>query len=95
MTDAKREPITRPACGTLAGYAKHRYYGESPCDPCKAGNTEYQRTWMEINGRSVDNKLRQTARQRALRRLAKEFPDRYQVVLSEELAALGVLAVEQ
>lgn len=29
--------------GTMAAYARHYYYGETPCDPCKAAAAEYKR----------------------------------------------------
>lgn len=34
---------TETACGTHRGYARHRYYGEEPCQPCRTANTAYKR----------------------------------------------------
>lgn len=29
-------------CGSYRGYARHRYYGETPCDACREANAEYK-----------------------------------------------------
>lgn len=38
--DTRTPPVLRPNCGTVAGYERHRSYGEHPCDPCRDANRE-------------------------------------------------------
>lgn len=41
---AKAQPGRPPvACGTPAGYEKHRRNGETICDPCRDARNEYRR----------------------------------------------------
>lgn len=39
-----RRPI--PRCGTTAALARHRRYGEVPCEPCLDAGRRYQRDYM-------------------------------------------------
>lgn len=32
-------------CGTVAGYARHKRFGEEPCDACRAKHNEYHREY--------------------------------------------------
>ncbi len=58
-------------CGSFAAYWRHRRKGEEPCQACKTAATAYI-------------KLRAAERQRAWRRLASEYPERFRELLTEE-----------
>lgn len=77
----------RPAaCGTRAGYMRHKRAGEDACEPCKEANRAYFRVWRrthpDVYGRRYN---RGAARGRALTRLAREQPDRFRELYDEEL----------
>ena len=57
-------------CPSLGAYWRHRRRGEEPCQGCKAAAI-----------RQI--KLRADERQQALKRLAKEYPERYAEILKE------------
>lgn len=75
------------ACGTYSGYQRHRRLGELTCDACRKANREYQRQHRASRPdlRAVQQE-RHRARQRALWRLAREYPERYLRLTAEELA---------
>lgn len=50
---AKRRKVA--LCGTTAGYTRHKRLKESPCDPCRAANAEYQRAWWAKKKQAADN----------------------------------------
>jgi WhiB family redox-sensing transcriptional regulator len=43
--------MRREPCGTHAGYQTHLRHGEASCEPCRAANTEYNRTARETRKR--------------------------------------------
>ena len=45
-----RTPRQRPPCGTASGYRSHLWYGETPCDPCKAAHPAYKTEWRRQRG---------------------------------------------
>jgi hypothetical protein len=63
-------------CGTLAGYDRHRRAGEATCAACK-------------DAKAIYNYDRTTARNRALKRLAAEYPERFRELLAEEHEAVA------
>lgn len=77
--------------GTPQGYQKHlkvREWGD-PCDDCKAAHAKMIKDYRERKGRdrSQEND-RRTARNRALTRLAQEYPERTHHLIQEELKNL-------
>lgn len=76
-------------CGTYAGYQYHKKHGEDGCEPCRVANSTYQRD------RRRDPKVRQreyerkAARERAVWRLAAEYPGRFRELVEAELAGGG------
>lgn len=66
-------------CGTRAGYTRHLRNGETPCEECKGANTLWQRLYRARTGRQYE-----TARSRALTRLAQKHPDEYRAIYREE-----------
>lgn len=41
----KRSKKNPPTCGTESGYQRHRYYGETRCEPCKTAHSLYVGAW--------------------------------------------------
>lgn len=74
-------------CGTYKGYQRHRRRDEQACQPCLDANAARNR-----NRRANDSAARvadaalSSARGRAFRRLAREFPDRWRELFAEERA---------
>lgn len=79
MSAAKAAPVTRPQCGTDAGYFRHYRADERPCEPCRAAH-------IAINAD------RDAARQRAHTRLASEYDRRWRELYAEELERRGLKA---
>ena len=50
------EPMMVPDCGTRAGYQRHKYYFEEPCEPCMAAHREYQNEWRRARERRLRNR---------------------------------------
>lgn len=40
-----------PKCGTVAGYSRHRYIGESTCNSCRIAKNKYQQNRKKSYGR--------------------------------------------
>lgn len=75
-------------CGTPSGYSRHLKQGEPRCDACKAAWAEYQRAYRASDPRHREKRAKnEAARMRALWRLRKEFPKRYQELYNEERRA--------
>lgn len=66
-------------CGTRAGYIRHVKAGEPACDDCRAAHTLYMRLYRARGGHAYDS-----ARQRALSRLARMHPTEYRALVAEE-----------
>lgn len=74
------------ACGTRAGYMRHKRRGEEPCEPCAEANRAYFRAWRRTHPDVYKRRHSQgAARGRALTRLAQEQPGRYRALYGEEL----------
>jgi len=74
-----------PPCGTTAGYQRHLRNGETADRACLDAVSEYQRNYRQANPRyKVRARRRDVIRQRAMRRLAREYPARYLQLLDEE-----------
>lgn len=67
--------------GTYSGAQRHRKEGETPCDPCKAAAAEYQRAWRQS---APHDRVRTSARTKALWRLAALHHDEYMALYAEE-----------
>ena len=79
------ESVSDDRCGTYAGYQAHKWRGDNPCEPCRAANAAYHREHRKQKPRrnSVDTR-RAKLRNRALARLADEYPKRFAQLLREE-----------
>jgi len=66
-------------CGTRAGYLRHIRAREPACDECNGANTLYMRLYRARTQRRYE-----TARSRALTRLAQNHPDEYRAYYREE-----------
>jgi hypothetical protein len=74
-------------CGTHPGYQAHRKRGEDACEACKAANREYMNDWMARNPeKRAAYKQKAVIRDRALERLAREYPERFMELYFEEEA---------
>lgn len=93
-------------CGTYAGYQTHKRRNEEACADCKRANSEYSQQYRGSKPRAehfrlypTDEELRlsqqrrlarSSARNRALRRLGREYPDRLAELVAEEAAKDGL-----
>jgi len=68
--------------GTYAGALKHRYDGETPCQPCKDASAAYQR---EFRATRTDWRVREAARKRAMSKLAMLHHDDFDRLYGEEM----------
>lgn len=86
MTGEERTGRPAAACGTYAGYQRHRARGEPTCVECKAANASY------VRARRATPQGRQSARDavsaqgRALRALASRHPSEYRQLYVRALA---------
>lgn len=80
MTHQDSAPLL---CGTRAGYIRHVRAGEPPCEDCKAAHTLYMRLWRARGGRAKSNAV-QSARGKAMHRLARMHPTDYRALYREE-----------
>ena len=70
------------ACGTPAGYHRHRRAGEAACEQCKAGLAGYQAQYRADT--AAHQAYRRRTEQAALRALAKAHRDEYLSLLAQE-----------
>ena len=78
------------AHGTHRGYTACRKRPEGSCLRCRRANAAHAAEWRAANPAARDLCIaRDAARDRALRRLAKQFPAEFQALHKEELAALS------
>jgi hypothetical protein len=76
-------------CGTYGAYQAHRKRGQEPCDACRAANAAYERQYRKNSPELYARELAaQYAKERALRRLASEYPERFTELLNEERLAV-------
>lgn len=71
--------VVRKPCGTKQAYQQHLAAGEEPDEACKRANADYTQDYNRRTGNS-------TARGRAHRKLAKQYPDEYTSVQAQERA---------
>ena len=88
---ARKPPKTRPVCGTVEGYRRHRGAGEVTCDRCKEANAAYMREYRsrpEWSGSktALNDSKRRAAQRAAVRRLIQEYAQRYEELVAEELS---------
>lgn len=75
--------------GTVSGYERHRRDGEDACADCKRARADYQADYEARNPEYAERgRRRSAARYRAMRRLALEFPKRFNELVSDELGKL-------
>jgi hypothetical protein len=74
--------------GTYAAYQRHKREGVPPCEQCRQANTRYQRRFLAFRPEVREaGRARHRERSRALERLAREYPKRFQELVEEERAA--------
>jgi hypothetical protein len=88
-------------CGTYAGYQTHKRRHEESCAECKRANTEYSQQHRGCKPRAeryrlypTDEELglcneRRLARNRALRKLGREYPERLAELVAEEVSKVA------
>lgn len=75
--------------GTKAGHEAHKRAGEQSCDMCRHAESIYIREWRNRNrDRQQSIEARQHARERAMRKLARQYPRKFKKLLDAELAAM-------
>jgi hypothetical protein len=76
--------------GSIAAYTRHRRADEDPCDACKAAWNTYQSDYKKAHpeNRPRENQY-SAARGRALQRLRREFPRRFNELFAEEKRAMS------
>lgn len=72
-------------CGTYSGYQKHKRRGEPACEPCTIANREYHREYRDRPHARAEARRVNSARQRALWRLADLHREDYLRLCDEEL----------
>lgn len=80
--------MTDPRCGQpgTAGYQAHRREGTEICQPCRDAYNAYTRARLHNDEKArTRHNRRKEARDRAKRRLAAEYPERYRQLVAEEL----------
>lgn len=73
----RKPSVQRHNCGTNQGYAAHLRYDETTCRPCRDAHSAY----------GADSTA---ARERAYRRLAAEYVERFHDLYEEELNLRGI-----
>jgi hypothetical protein len=72
-------------CGTYSAYQRHVRTGETPCEPCRAAAAVKQREYRQNNPDAYRRELdSRAARDRALERLAREYPHRFAELVADE-----------
>lgn len=71
--------------GTPAGYQAHRKAGEDACSACRTAAAEYAREYRKKPEQRRRASTYNSARSRALTRLAKLHPAQFEILLNEEL----------
>lgn len=69
--------------GTVTGYKQHVKRSETPCQPCRDANAAMMREHRQGN---KTYQAANAARHRALERLAREYPERFQEIHAAERA---------
>ncbi len=75
------------ACGTYAGYQRHKRAHTEPCPDCRAANAAWTREYRARTGATTYTDTSK-ARARARRRLAEMYPTVYLALIAEERALL-------
>jgi hypothetical protein len=71
-------------CGTTSAYRQHWRKGEEPCAPCRLAWNAYMRGYRKTPAARAAATAYNTARTRALERLAKRYPNVFYTYLTEE-----------
>ncbi len=72
--------------GTLAGYNKHRAFGERPCGTCSAVRSEHMKRYRKAPEHKRRALLMARAQGRARGRLVAMFPEEYASLYEEAKA---------
>jgi hypothetical protein len=76
-------------CGTDSGYQRHIRHQEEPCEACRMARRDYMR---DLRARSprirAGDRIDTKVKNRALWRLAREYPQRFNQLVDEERARL-------
>lgn len=75
------------ACGTYAGFQRHRRMGEPACDDCRLATRDYVRHYRQRPGKMARQQEVNRARLRAMVELSHRYPDEYRTLYTSELAA--------
>lgn len=73
--------------GTRGGYYAHRRVGSTPCEACREAINGYVKEYREKNG-TDRNKLRETARRKALAVLREKYRKEYDKLVEDFTAEL-------
>jgi hypothetical protein len=75
-----------PDAGTMKGYGAHMRADETACDECLAFWSQWMKDYRRRQPRHVRETVREraAARGRALRRLSREYPERFAQLRDEE-----------
>ena len=81
-------------CGTYNAYQLHVRRGEVSCEPCREANRVYNNERRATKQDRFWEAQRAVRRNRALYRLAAEYPTRFREILVEEMKGLVSLPPE-
>ena len=74
----------KTACGTYAGYQRHRCLGQPPCAACKEASRVYHANRRAGSKAARDaDRIWNRTRSAALEQLAREHPERFTAILRE------------
>ncbi len=77
--------------GTWDGYINHG----CRCEECRAASAEYKREWRRKHpGLQARRKQHELARDRALRRLGRMFPEQLAILIADELQSAAAALKE-
>ena len=81
-------------CGTYNAYQLHIRRGEVSCEPCREANRVYNNELRATKDQRAQEAARAVRRNKALLRLAQEYPTRFREILVEEMKGLVSLPPE-
>lgn len=84
MSDTRTQVEATDACGTSAGYQRHRTKREPACAECRSAWNETMKNRRAKPGEREKLRRWSTTRNRALQALAARHPDEFDKLLIEE-----------